>query len=134
MLERYKDAIERTARVKAQLGAAFGGNAETFAARLEGPDQLDGVAGKEVITSEVEIVMPLGGLIDVAAEQPRIKKDIGKADKEIGGLEKKLGNADFLARAPEDVVAEQRARLAEEQSRKQRLVEALAILDQAGRG
>ena len=43
-------------------------------------------------------------------------------------LEKKLGNADFIARAPEDVIAEQRGRLIDEQSRKQRLVDALAIL------
>jgi valyl-tRNA synthetase len=72
--------------------------------------------------------MPLGGLIDVAAERSRIAKDIGKADKEIATLERKLGNADFLARAPEDIVAEQRARLADEQARRQRLAEALATL------
>jgi len=44
---------------------------------------------------------------------------------------KKLGNANFLARAPEEVVAEQRARLAEEQARKQRLTDALATLARA---
>jgi valyl-tRNA synthetase len=81
-----------------------------------------------VVTGEVEVVMPLGGLIDVAAEKTRIAKDIGKAEKEISVLERKLGNADFLARAPEDVVAEQRARLAEEQSRRERLTDALRTL------
>ncbi|MBL9015668.1 MAG: valine--tRNA ligase [Myxococcales bacterium] len=113
MLARFVDAIERTARVKLQLGT-------------DGVD-LSRPAGKEVINSEVEIVMPLGQ-IDAVAEQARIKKDIGKADKEIAGLEKKLGNADFLARAPEDVVAEQRARLEEEKARKHRLEDALATL------
>ena len=74
-----------------------------------------------------------GGLdyLDVAAEKTRIARDIGKADKEITTLERKLGNADFLAKAPDDVVAEQKARLAEEQSRRQRLADALATLDQA---
>ena len=99
-----------------------------------GADQYaSGLAGKEVINSEVEIVMPLGEQIDASAEAARIKKDIGKAEKEIGGLEKKLGNADFLARAPEEVVAEQRARLAEEKVRLQRMTDALATLEKAGK-
>ena len=132
LLGRYREAIERTARVKAQIGGSFAGSSEALTARPEaGADAFDGVAGKEVITSEVEIVMPLG-TIDVTAEKARITKDIAKADKEITGLDKKLGNADFLARAPEDVVAEQRARLVEEQARKQRLLDALAILERAG--
>ena len=130
ILVRYKDAIERTARVKAQIGPAFAGSSEALTVRDAGPDELAGVAGKEVINSEVEIVMPLGQ-IDVVAEKARIAKDIAKTDKEIVGLEKKLANADFLARAPEDVVAEQRARLAEEQARKHRLTDALAILELA---
>ena len=69
---------------------------------------------------------------DVAAEKTRISKDIAKADKEITALEKKLGNADFLARAPEDVVAEQKTRLGDEQARRQRLVEALTTLNASG--
>ena len=135
-LKRYREAIERTARVKALIGASFMGNAEALSVRDEagpgpGIDELTGAAGKEVINSEVEIVMPLGE-IDVGAEKARIAKDIAKTEKEILGLDKKLANADFLARAPEDVVAEQRARLAEEQSRKQRLIDALAILAKIG--
>jgi len=117
MLKTYRDAIERTARVKLDLNGL--------------PDA--GLAGKEVISSDVEIVMPLGDQIDPAAEAARVKKDIAKAEKEIGGLEKKLGNADFLARAPEDVVAEQRARLTEEKARLQRLSDALATLAQVTR-
>ena len=118
MLERFKDAIERTARVKATVDPAF---------------DPGGIAGKEVISSEVEIVMALGEQIEVAAEKARITKDIAKADKEIAGLEKKLANKDFLARAPEDVVAEQRTRLAEENARRQRLASALATLEAAAR-
>jgi valyl-tRNA synthetase len=123
ILERFKEPIERAAKVKLTVAPSFDGNAD-FA----------GVSGKEVINSEVEIVMPLGAQIDPDAEIARIKKDIAKAEKEIGGLDKKLGNADFLARAPEDVVAEQRARLAEEQARLARLVAALGILDKIQKG
>ena len=85
-------------------------------------------AAKAVVGADIEIMMPLGGLIDAAAEKTRIAKDIGKADKEISTLDRKLGNADFLARAPEDVIDEQRGRLAEEQARRQRLVDALELL------
>jgi valyl-tRNA synthetase len=114
-LELHLAIIERAAKVTATLAGADAA-----------PTQAD--AAKAVVGADVEIVMPLGGLIDVAAEQTRIAKDIGKADKEIATLERKLGNADFLAKAPEDVVAEQKARLAEEQARRQRLADALATL------
>ncbi len=87
-------------------------------------------AAKAVVGGMLELAMPLGGLIDPAAERTRISKDLAKAEKEISGLEKKLGNADFLARAPKEVVDEQNARLAEEQARRARLLEALETLGQ----
>jgi valyl-tRNA synthetase len=122
IIEAHLAIIERAAKVEGTIVAADGAP----------PAPAD--AAKAVVGGDVEIVMPLGGLIDVAAEKTRIARDISKADKEIDALEKKLGNADFLARAPDDVVAEQKARLAEEKSRRQRLAEALATLDQAGAG
>ena len=117
LLERHLPLIERSAKITATVTA--GGGAVAGAA-------------KAMVGADVEIVMPLGGLIDAAAEQARIGKDIAKVDKEIAALEKKLGNADFLARAPEDVVEEQRARLAEEQTRRQRFAEALETLAASG--
>jgi len=85
-------------------------------------------AAKAVVRSDIEVVMPLGGLIDVNAEKARIKKDLVKAEKEIATIEKKLENPDFIAKAKDGVVDEQRARLSEEQSRRQRLVDALETL------
>ena len=73
-------------------------------------------------------VPELAGLIDIEAEKTRIAKDIVKVDKEIATLEKKLANEAFVSRAPEDVVAEQRARLVDEQTRRRRLEEALTSL------
>jgi valyl-tRNA synthetase len=108
--------IERAAKVAATVSAADAG------ARAPAD------AAKAVVGADVEVVMPLGGLIDVEAERARISKDLGKVDKEIAALERKLGNADFLAKAPEDVVTEQKARLADEQARRQRLLDALATL------
>jgi valyl-tRNA synthetase len=119
IIEGYLPIIERAAKVTGTVSADLAISAPADAA-------------KAVVGGDVEIVMPLGGLIDIAAEKSRIAKDIGKADKEITTLQKKLGNADFLARAPEDVVAEQKSRLVEEQSRRQRLVDALATLSASG--
>jgi valyl-tRNA synthetase len=130
-LAQYKDLIERSARVKAQIAAAFAGTADTFAARETGPDELATPPAKAVVGSDIEIVMPLGGVIDFAAEKARIAKDIGKAEKEIATLEGKLAKPDFLAKADPEVVAENRARLADEQLRRQRLVDALATLGAA---
>ena len=55
--------------------------------------------------------LPLAEVIDIAAERERLKKTIARLDKEAGGLRAKLGNPAFVARAPEEVVDEQRARL-----------------------
>ena len=59
----------------------------------------------------VEACLRLKGLVDVAAETGRLKKATAKLEEEIGGLKGKLSNQKFLAKAPEDVVAEQRERL-----------------------
>jgi valyl-tRNA synthetase len=120
VIERQLAIVERSAKITARVTATGGSVAHA-----------PGGTAKTIVGSEIEIVMPLGGLIDIAAEKSRITKDIGKADKEIATLEKKLGNPDFLARAPEDVVAEQKSRLVDEQLRRQRLVDALATLQGA---
>jgi valyl-tRNA synthetase len=114
IVERHRAIIENAAKVTMTLDAA--GEAVPQSA-------------KAVVGADAEVVMVLAGLIDIEAERGRIGKDIQKADKEIAALEKKLGNEAFLARAPEDVVAEQRARLADEQTRRARLAEALRSLD-----
>ena len=55
--------------------------------------------------------LPLAEVIDIAAERDRLGKAIDKLDREAAGLRAKLGNPAFVARAPEEVVDEQRARL-----------------------
>jgi len=51
-----------------------------------------------------------GNAIDMDAQQARLEEEIRSLDKDVAKIEKKLGNAQFLAKAPEDVVAEQRTR------------------------
>ena len=52
--------------------------------------------------------LPLTGVIDIAAETARLQKEEKRVAGEIGRLDAKLNNADFVARAPEEVVEEQR--------------------------
>ncbi len=75
--------------------------------------------------------LPLEGIVDLTAEVARLKKEAGKARTEIGKIEGKLGNADFLARAPEEVVDEQRERRDAEAARLAKIEEALARLSDA---
>ena len=60
----------------------------------------------------VEVFLPLKGLIDVDKETARLTKELEKLDKEISRLAKKLGNESFLAKAPADVVAGEKEKLA----------------------
>lgn len=80
-----------------------------------------------VVRGEVA-ALPLAGIVDVAAERQRLQKEIGKIDSDVAKTDAKLGNADFLARAPEEVVEEQRERRDEAVSRRQKLAEALERL------
>ncbi len=73
-------------------------------------------------------VLPLAGIIDVAAEKERLAKTLGKLEKDLAGLNGRLKNPKFLASAPDDVVAETKALMAEKSEEKARLETALARL------
>ena len=75
--------------------------------------------------------LPLEGIVDLKAEVARLNKEAVKAASEIGKIEAKLGNADFLARAPDEVVDEQRERRDAEAARLEKIREALARLSDA---
>ena len=86
----------------------------------DGPEQ--SVRG---VIDEAAIIIPVAGVIDIAAERQRLERDVRKVADEIGKLDRKLANPDFIGRAPEDVVAENRHRLEEANGRRERLVMAL---------
>ena len=60
-----------------------------------------------------EIAVPLGGLIDFEKERARLGKELGRMQAERDGLEKRLSNPDFLARAAAEVVTTSQERAAE---------------------
>ncbi len=82
----------------------------------------------QIMVGEATVSMPLAGIIDLDAERARLAKEGDKAAKEIARIEAKLGNQQFMAKAPEEVVAEQRERLAEATQMRERIGAALARL------
>ncbi len=72
--------------------------------------------------------LPLEGVVDLGAETARLSKERAKLEADIAKIDAKLGNADFLARAPEEVVDEQRERRDEAVGRIAKIDEALRRL------
>jgi valyl-tRNA synthetase len=73
----------------------------------------------------VQIYVPLKGLVDVEAEEQRLLKEISKIEKDIELFTRKLANPSFVDRAPADVVAKEKEKLAEVTAKKQVLGESL---------
>ena len=97
-------------------------------ARLEDITALEGEEPKgavQAVAGGLSALLPLGEVIDLEAERARLTKEIEKAEKEIGKLEKKLSNEQFLAKAPAEVVEENKARRDAESEAKAKLEAAL---------
>jgi valyl-tRNA synthetase len=77
------------------------------------------------VVDGIEIFLPLKGLIDMDKEIARLEKEVEKVNKEIERLEKKLNNEGFVAKAPADVIAGEKEKLAKYQDSKAALVERL---------
>jgi valyl-tRNA synthetase len=76
-------------------------------------EELPREAAISVIDGEgggVEVALPLAGLVDLDQEKKRIAKEIGKTEKELAGIEKKLSNEKFLERAPAELVEREKGR------------------------
>ncbi|MFQ5839752.1 MAG: valine--tRNA ligase [Candidatus Methylomirabilales bacterium] len=63
------------------------------------------------VVREMEIYIPLTGVIDVTKELSRLERELQKTEKEFERLTRKLANEDFLRRAPDEVVAKEQAKL-----------------------
>jgi valyl-tRNA synthetase len=73
-------------------------------------------------------VIPLDGVVDLDAERERLDKEIAKVAKDVGALEGRLGNAGFVAKAPEKVVAGFREKLAAAKLKLEQLEQARGAL------
>jgi valyl-tRNA synthetase len=83
------------------------------------------------VLDECSLVLPLAEVIDLAQERQRLQKEVDKLKGEIVKLDKKLSNEQFLAKAPEEVVVEQRERLADSRQTMSKLQTALERLASA---
>ena len=82
-------------------------------------------ASARAVAGPLSLEIPLSGVLDVEAERARLRKELEKVRKEIAGLDRKLGNAKFVERAPREVVEENRRRLAGYRDQEARLADGL---------
>jgi valyl-tRNA synthetase len=82
----------------------------------------------QMIVRGTVVALPLEGILDIEVERARLTKEIAKEEAEAKKVQAKLANPDFVARAPEEVVEENRERLGEMRSRIEKMQAALQRL------
>jgi valyl-tRNA synthetase len=126
---RSDQGLKPAQRVPARLsGIASGEAAVRRLLRLEEPEEGFTPTASLTTAGGVTVELDLSGTIDVVAERARLAKALAAAEKERAGDAAKLGNAGFLAKAPEAVVAKHRDRLAAAEAEINRIQAALAAL------
>ncbi|MGH2830421.1 MAG: valine--tRNA ligase [Actinomycetota bacterium] len=131
--------IERSVRPEARIAvadAALRGLLEAEDERIRAmgpwgalsfvPAVPDAAAEARIVLAEATIHIPLAGILDLDAEIARLQRALADAHSEIARIEGKLANREFVAKAPEEVVEQQRERLEEARAAIAELGEALA--------
>ena len=85
-------------------------------------------ASAQIVLGETTACLPLEGVIDVAAERTRLSKELEKATQEIGRIDKMFSNPQFMAKAKDEVIEENREKREDYVARKAKVEEALARL------
>jgi valyl-tRNA synthetase len=80
------------------------------------------------VVNDIEVCLPLTGLIDFRKEAVRLRKEIDKASGELSVVDAKLGNERFVANAPEDIVAAHRIRKGDLEQKRERLSRNLELV------
>jgi valyl-tRNA synthetase len=112
--QRWSDVIKRMARLS----------------EISFADQAPQGAVQLLVRGEVA-ALPLKGVIDVAAEQTRLQKELAKAEADIKRVDAKLGNEKFVANAPEEIVEEEKEKREAAVARQTKIFEAIERLKQA---
>ena len=77
-----------------------------------------------VVTADAKVFIPMGDLVDFAAERKRLQKELDTAHKNLGSVQAKLGNESFVSKAPAHVVENQR-------QAEKKLKETIAMLEES---
>jgi valyl-tRNA synthetase len=102
------DASDRARVAKFAAQISFLGRTETPQWIESGADE---PAAAAAVVGTLRVMIPLAGLIDLGAEKTRLAKEISRIEVEIKKCEGKLGNANFVANAPAEVVTQERQRI-----------------------
>ncbi len=123
-----------------------GSRAEAAAARSEVISALAGLGRLEVlapgaerpaqsaaaVVPGVEIYVPLAGVVDLAAEERRLRKEIARLEADRDRLARKLANPSFVEKAPPEIVEKERTKAAQIDEKLSKLRESLAVVGGAG--
>ncbi len=74
-----------------------------------------------IVVAGTTVSLPLGAVIDITVERARLLKEVAKIEADVAKTDAKLANADFVSRAPEEVIEENRERRAEAAARAEKL-------------
>ncbi|MCK5555036.1 MAG: valine--tRNA ligase, partial [Alphaproteobacteria bacterium] len=91
-LKVYNDIIRRLARLES----------------AEVSEEVPQNGAIQIVLDEANIILPIADVIDIDQERTRLEKEIEKVTKNIEKINKMLSNPNFLAKAPEEVIEEQR--------------------------
>jgi valyl-tRNA synthetase len=91
----------------------------------------DGESGQDtvrLVVRDVTVALNVGDAVDLEAERERLRAESASVEKHVAGLQDRLGNAQFLDKAPADVVERERERLESGRARLERITELLQDL------
>jgi valyl-tRNA synthetase len=77
---------------------------------------------------DIEIVIPLAGIVDIEGERARLTREYQKVEAELGEVARKLSNESFVSKAKPEVVERERARRERLETELSKLVESLGLL------
>ncbi len=120
---------EAAATVREELGRIHRlANVKDAVVRADGSPPAKRPASAAAVGAGFEVRVGLAGAIDLAAETARIAKEIAKLEQDLSGVERKLANPSFVAKAPADVVEKDRARADELREKRGKLEAHRAML------
>ncbi|WP_201007619.1 valine--tRNA ligase [Paenibacillus glycanilyticus] len=121
--------VELMIKPSGEAEAAIVSRNEEFIRRFCGTSSFEtglGLAAPDkamtAIVTGAELYLPLAGLIDISQEIARLEKELATLNSEVERVEKKLGNEGFVAKAPAKVIEEERAKMADYASKRDKVL------------